>query len=89
MFQIAPIAFNGGISADAGQSGSPRWFSTERRLPAVRRVVVYNTATAQRLGYIDETQRWRRMDGQSESEAVASWMTANRATQARILSQTD
>lgn len=85
MSQIAPIAFIGGTRAEIGQSGSDRWFSSERQLPAPRRVVVYQTATAQRLGYLDETQRWRRMNGQNESEAIVSWIAATRFANMRNL----
>jgi hypothetical protein len=36
--------------------------------------VLYQTATSQQLGYLDEGQRWRRLNGQSETDAVLSWV---------------
>lgn len=29
-----------------------------------------------RLGYVDEAQNWRRIDGLTENEKVISWLTA-------------
>ena len=36
--------------------------------------MLYQTATSQQLGYLDEGQRWRRLNGQSETDAVISWV---------------
>ena len=62
-----------GATSITGQRG---WFSAERQLPAPGRIVLYQTDTGQRLGYMDEHQQWRRLNGQTESEKVISWIVA-------------
>ena len=53
-----------------------RWISMKHRYPSTRRLVLYETLSAIRLGYIDEAQQWRRLNGQTESEKVTSWIPA-------------
>ena len=62
----------------------PRWESIDRRLPTTRRLVLYETLTAIRLGYVDETQQWRRLNGQAESEKVTAWIPAHRPNAAGL-----
>jgi hypothetical protein len=59
---------------ELGRRVIENWFSAERQLPAPRRVVLYQTATTQQLGYLDEGNRWRRLNGQTETEPVVSWV---------------
>lgn len=66
-----------GATSTTGQRG---WFSTERQLPAPRRIVLYQTGAGQRLGYMDEHQQWRRLNGQTEPEKVISWVVAHGPT---------
>jgi hypothetical protein len=73
MFQIGAVNALVGATSTTRQRG---WFSTERQLPAPRRIVLYQTDTGQRLGYVDEHQQWRRLNGQTESEKVISWVVA-------------
>ena len=61
-----------------------RWESIDRRLPTTRRLVLYETLTAIRLGNVDETQQWRRLNGQAESEKVTSWIPAKQPTAAGL-----
>ena len=59
---------------EVGRRANEVWFSAERQLPAARRIVLYQTATSQQLGYLDEGRRWRRLNGQTETDAVISWV---------------
>ena len=55
---------------------SEEWFSTYHKLPAPRRLVLYETQNQICLGYIDEMKQWRGLNGEMESNDVISWMVA-------------
>lgn len=74
MSQIIQIAAT--IPPSAARNRNIGWFSSTNRLPALRRLVLYETQTSIRLGHIDEGGKWRRFDGVSESEQVLSWTIA-------------
>ena len=74
MSQISPIGSV--VSPFAVQNSDNGWFSSKKQLPAPRCLVLYETQTSMRLGYVDEAQNWRRIDGLTENEKVISWLTA-------------
>ena len=79
---VIPINFAGAtVSPPRAQD---RWESIDRRLPTTRRLVLYETLTAIRLGYVDEAQQWRRLNGQAESEKVTAWIPTKRPTAAGL-----
>jgi hypothetical protein len=73
MFEVLPIS-NVGITARVPESD--HWSLTDRQLPDARRLVLYETATRIHLGYVDETEQWRRLNGALETDHVMSWMVA-------------
>ena len=78
MSEIVPVE-NAAMRA-TGPGDSEAWFSTDRQLPAPRKLVLYETNRLIRLGYIDEMKQWRGLDGQPESQEVISWLAARVAT---------
>jgi tetratricopeptide (TPR) repeat protein len=52
------------------------WFSAERQTPAPMRLVSYQTAASQGIGYMDANGQWRRLSGGLELEPVISWTAA-------------
>jgi hypothetical protein len=74
MSQIVPIA--NAVLRAGEPDDSETWFSTDRQLPAPRRLVLYETSRLICLGYVDEMKQWRGLNGEPESQNVISWLAA-------------